>query len=84
MFAPGVQRRCVSITIINDQECEDNPNEMFTVVIRGGDPRCLLQPNSVSITIDDRGQFLSLSDPDCCELHSTHLPAIYSICEHIK
>ena len=66
-FAPGVQRHCVSITILNDQECEDDPNEMFTVVIRGVDPRCILQPNSVSVTIDDQGQFGALSDPDCCK-----------------
>jgi hypothetical protein len=67
-FAPGVQRHCVSITILNDQECEDDPNEMFTMVIRGVDPRCILQPNSVSVTIDDQGQFGALTDPDCFPL----------------
>ena len=69
MFGPGQQRRCVFITVLNDQECEDRPNEKFTVVIQGEDRRCVLRPNVLTITIDDLGQFDSVTDPDCCELH---------------
>lgn len=67
MFGPGEQRRCVSITILNDQECEDRPNEVFTVLIRGDDPRCVLQPSALTVTIDDIGLHSTLSDPDCCK-----------------
>jgi hypothetical protein len=68
MFAPGQQRQCVLITIVNDQECEDRPNEAFTVVVRGEDQRAVLQPSTLTITIDDSGQFISLADPDCFPL----------------
>lgn len=67
VFRPGQQRQCVTITIINDQECEDRPNEEFTLVIRGDDERCVLSPNTLTVTIDDAGLFgTTLEDPDCC------------------
>lgn len=70
MFRPGQQRHCVSISILNDQECEDRPNEVFTVVIQGDDPRCVLEPSALTVTIDDIGLHSSLTDPDCCESSS--------------
>ena len=78
MFAPGQQRQCVLITIVNDQECEDRPNEAFTVVVRGEDQRAVLQPSTLTITIDDSGQFISLADPDCCKLHNMYVVVLYN------
>ena len=69
-FEPNQQRRCVIISILNDQECEEQPNEMFTVVVRGEDQRAVLRPSTSTITIDDRGQFTTVTDPDCCKLQN--------------
>ena len=67
-FSPDQPRHCVTITIINDEECEDRPNEVFSVVIRGDDPRARLRPSSVTVTIDDAGLYgTTVADPDCCE-----------------
>ena len=67
MFGPGQQRQCVAIAILNDEECEDRPNEQFTLVVRGNDPRCILSPNTLTVTIDDAGLFgTTIEDPDCC------------------
>ena len=62
-FASGDERACHNVSIIDNDICEDNPNENFfsSLEFGGGEQPITIDPAQTEVIIDDTNQ------PECGE-----------------
>ena len=72
MFVRGSMRECHTVNIIPDEECEQHPENFFSVLrLVRGSPVIAINPSTTEVVIDDS------NEPDCSE-SNLHLIQISS------